>query len=166
MQNHDANSTVYFKEISVIETAKTIDKQERDQIMSYFHSARKQTLDAIDGLSDAQWNFRPAPEKWTIAEVIEHLTLTEPGLFGFATYGLKNSVAGPSSMKDEELKARNEGSLQARASTRAVQAFGEMGFEGSARGRIQSSPRCQHQVALGDSRRSSRQIREIRPGAD
>jgi hypothetical protein len=32
--------------------------------------------------------------------------LTEPGLFGFATSGLKNSAAGPSGMKDEELKAR------------------------------------------------------------
>jgi hypothetical protein len=106
LQNHDANSTVYFKEVSVIETAKTISKQERDQIMSYFHSARKQTLDTVDGLSDAQWNFRPAPEKWTIAEVIEHLTLTEPGLFGFATSGLKSSVAGPSSVKDEEMTAR------------------------------------------------------------
>lgn len=105
VQNHDAGSTVYFKEISVLDTAKTIDKGERDRIMSYYHSVRKQTLDQVAGLSDAQWSFKPAEGKWSIAEVIEHLTLTEPGLFGFATSGLKTSAAGPSTMKDDALVA-------------------------------------------------------------
>ena len=106
LQNHDASSIVYFKEVSVIDNAKTIEKSERDRIMSYFHSARKQTLDQVAGLSDAQWNFRPAADKWTIAEVIEHLTLTEPGLFGFAMMGLKKSTDGPSSVKDDDMIAR------------------------------------------------------------
>ena len=57
LQNHDANSVVYFKEVSVIDSAKTIDKGERDRIMSYFHSTRKRLLDQVDGLSDAQWNL-------------------------------------------------------------------------------------------------------------
>lgn len=103
LQNHDPNSTIYFKEVSVLETAKTIDKGERDRIMSYFHSVRKQLLDQVSGLSDAQWNFRPAADKWSIAEVVEHLTLTEPGLFSFALSGLKKSVGGPSAIKDEAL---------------------------------------------------------------
>jgi hypothetical protein len=108
LQNHDANSIVYFKEVSIIETAKTIEKGERDRIMSYFHSARKLLLDQVTGLSDAQWNFRPAADRWSIAEVTEHLVLTEPGLFGFALSGLKNSAPnpGPAKIKDEELVAR------------------------------------------------------------
>lgn len=99
LQNHDANSTIYFKEVSVVETAKTIDKGERDRIMSYLHAVRKQTLDQVAGLSDAQWNFRPAADRWTIAEVTEHILLTEPGLFGFAMAGLKQSAANPGSAK-------------------------------------------------------------------
>lgn len=105
LQNHDAKSVVYFKEISVIETAKTISKSDRDRIMSYYHSARKQLLDQVSGLRDAQWNFRPAQGKWSIAEVVEHLTLTEPGLFEYALSGLKKSNSGPSAMKDEALVA-------------------------------------------------------------
>lgn len=103
LQNHDEKSIVYFKEISIIETAKTIDKGERDRIMSYYHSTRKQTLDQVAGLTDAQWSFRPAEGKWSIAEVVEHLVLTEPGLFGFALSGLKQSAADPgaSKLKDE-----------------------------------------------------------------
>jgi Domain of Unknown Function (DUF1080)/DinB superfamily len=108
LQNHDPDSIVYFKEVSVLETAKTIDKGERDRIVSYFHSTRKQVLDQVSGVTDAQWNFHPADGKWSIAEVVEHLTLTEPGLFSMALSGLKNSAGNPgaSKIKDEELIAR------------------------------------------------------------
>jgi hypothetical protein len=103
IQNHDPGSVVYFKEVSVIETAKTIDKGERDRIMSYYHSTRKQVLDAASGLSDAQWNFRPAPGKWTVAEVVEHLTLVEPGLAGMAMQAVAgpDRTTGTSQVKDE-----------------------------------------------------------------
>jgi len=32
---------------------------------------------AVNNLSEAQLNFRPAPDKWSIAECIEHITLAE-----------------------------------------------------------------------------------------
>ena len=31
----------------------------------------------VENLTDAQWNFREAPGRWTIAEVVEHLGLWE-----------------------------------------------------------------------------------------
>ena len=107
LQNHDAASTVFFKEVSVIENAKTIEKSERDKIMSYYHSTRKQLLDMVDGLTDAQWNFRAAPGKWTIAEVIEHLTLVEPGLANMGMRAVTDPArtTGTSKMKDEEVIA-------------------------------------------------------------
>jgi hypothetical protein len=109
LQNHDPNSTIYFKEVSVIDTAKTITKSERDRVMSDFHSSRKHLLDEVAGLSDAQWNFRPAPGKWTIAEVVEHLTLVEPGLFSMAVGALTKSAPDPGPdkrVKDEDFIAR------------------------------------------------------------
>jgi hypothetical protein len=118
LQNHDPNSTVYFKEISVIETAKTIDKSERDRVMSYYHSTRKQLLDAVNGLSDAQWNFRPGPGRWTIAEVVEHLTLVEPGLAGMAMQAVANPsrTTGRAALKDEDfITAMNDRSKPAQA---------------------------------------------------
>jgi hypothetical protein len=109
LQNHDPNSTVYFKEVSVIDTGKTITKSERDRVMSDFHSSRKHLLDEVAGLSDAQWNFRPAPGKWTIAEIVEHLTLVEPGLFSMAVGALTKSVPDPGPdkrVKDDDFIAR------------------------------------------------------------
>ena len=105
LQNHDPASVVYFKEVSVIETAKTIEKSERDRIMSYYHSNRKQLLDEVSGLTAAQWTYRPADNKWSIAEVMEHLALTEAGLFSTATAGLSKSAQGPGKLKDDELTA-------------------------------------------------------------
>ncbi len=34
-------------------------------------------VQAVKGLSAAQWNFKPAPDKWSIAQIVEHLALTE-----------------------------------------------------------------------------------------
>lgn len=102
LQNHDGGSKVYFKEISVTPTDKSpvpMTQGERDRLLSYFHATRKQILDAVDGLSDAQWKFKPAPDKWSVAEVVEHLTHTEPFLFSFANRFVARSLPKPSDTK-------------------------------------------------------------------
>ena len=50
---------------------------ERDRSMSHLHATRKQFLDAVAPLSQAQWTFKPAPDRWSVAEVAEHLAATE-----------------------------------------------------------------------------------------
>jgi hypothetical protein len=35
--------------------------------------------DVVDGLSDAQLNWKPSPEKWSIAQCLEHLTAASSG---------------------------------------------------------------------------------------
>ena len=39
-------------------------------------------LAATNGLSDAQLSFKPAPERWSVAEVSEHIAAAEDFLFG------------------------------------------------------------------------------------
>ncbi|MCS7023476.1 MAG: DinB family protein [Bryobacteraceae bacterium] len=58
---------------------------ERDRALSHLHATRKMFLDAVAGLTPAQWEFKPAPEVWSIAEVAEHITLSEDMLFEIAT---------------------------------------------------------------------------------
>lgn len=73
-------------------TAASIEKGERDQLMSHLHATRKQILDFIGPLSDAQWKFKPAPDRWSIAECAEHITETEVMLRGLI---LKTAKDGP-----------------------------------------------------------------------
>lgn len=58
---------------------------ERDRAMSHMHATRKQFLDSLAAVTPAQWNFKPAPEVWSIAEVAEHIVLSEDMLFEIAT---------------------------------------------------------------------------------
>jgi uncharacterized damage-inducible protein DinB len=54
---------------------------ERDRLMSHMHATRKQFLDSIANLSEAQWNFKPAPDRWSVAECAEHIAVSEESLF-------------------------------------------------------------------------------------
>ena len=35
-------------------------------------------LKSIEGLSEAQWNFKSAPDRWSVAECAEHIAAAEP----------------------------------------------------------------------------------------
>ena len=50
---------------------------ERDAIAAELESSRAETLAMIAGLSDEAWTFKTDPERWSTAEVMEHLLLAE-----------------------------------------------------------------------------------------
>jgi hypothetical protein len=107
LQNHDTGSTVYFKEVSVAPAASAgpaLSQHDRDFAMSYYHATGKQILDAVAGLTPAQWAFKPAADKWSIADIVEHLTIVENGLFDFALSGLAQPpVAKTGGITDEKV---------------------------------------------------------------
>lgn len=55
----------------------TLTKEERDRAIAYLKETQKDFLASIEGVSEAQWKFKAAPEKWSIAETAEHIALTE-----------------------------------------------------------------------------------------
>lgn len=69
--------------------AETLSKGERDQAMSHLHATRKQVLDMISPLSEAQWKFKAGPDRWSIAECAEHITETENMLRGLIQQSAK-----------------------------------------------------------------------------
>lgn len=54
-------------------------------------------LDATEGLSDAQWNFKPGPDRWSIAEIMEHLAAAEEGLL---QRRIPNTMNSPATHRD------------------------------------------------------------------
>ena len=46
-------------------------------LLNYLKQTRQDFLKSISGLSEAQWNYKPSPERWSIAECAEHITLAE-----------------------------------------------------------------------------------------
>lgn len=60
----------------------SLSQADRDKAMKYLESTRQGVLDATKGLSAAQWNFKPAPDRWSVAEVSEHIASAEDYIRG------------------------------------------------------------------------------------
>ena len=43
----------------------------------------------MQGLSEAQLNFKTAPDRWSVLECVQHITLSSAGIFGFEQQTLK-----------------------------------------------------------------------------
>ena len=48
----------------------------------YLVATRDRLLETVTGLSDSQWNFKPSPERWSIAETLEHVVIVEGRVHG------------------------------------------------------------------------------------
>jgi DinB superfamily len=50
---------------------------ELERISSYLHQTRENLLHTTRGLSPIQLQYKPAPDRWSVAECLEHITVTE-----------------------------------------------------------------------------------------
>ena len=57
--------------------AQNVTPEEREKAVKYLEKTRADVLAATKGLSQAQWNFKPAPDRWSVAEVTEHIAAAE-----------------------------------------------------------------------------------------
>ncbi len=62
--------------------AQTLSAADREKAVKYLDSTKQGVLDATAGLSEAQWNFKSAPDRWSVAQVMEHIAAAEDFLRG------------------------------------------------------------------------------------
>jgi len=58
-------------------SAQELTQAEKEHALQYLESTKKDVLDATKGLSEAQWNFKPGPDRWSVAQVMEHIAAAE-----------------------------------------------------------------------------------------
>jgi hypothetical protein len=75
--------------------AQDVSQADKDRALAYLESTKKGVVEATKGLSDAQWNFKTAPDRWSIAEVIEHLAAAEDMIRGMNQEQVMKSPAIP-----------------------------------------------------------------------
>ena len=63
---------------------------ERAYLLDQLETSKKAMLASIDGISQAQWTFKPAPTVWSVQECAEHITLAEGFIFGLSQQVLKS----------------------------------------------------------------------------
>jgi hypothetical protein len=57
--------------------AQEVTQAEKDRALQYLESTKRNVLEATKGLSEAQWNFKAAPDRWSVAQVMEHIAAAE-----------------------------------------------------------------------------------------
>jgi hypothetical protein len=69
---------------------------ERAYLLDQLETSKKNMLASIQGLTAAQWAFKPAPAVWSVQECAEHIILAEDFIFGGSQQLLKTpAVARP-----------------------------------------------------------------------
>lgn len=118
-------------------------------LLSHLEETREGFLNSIKGLSDAQWKFKPAPDRWSIAECAEHVTLSEEFIRDRVKAAMKTPEAtsaerAKASLTDEEWIERVTDRSQKRQSAPALEPTGR----GSTVAEIEAAFREARQVTL------------------
>ncbi len=78
---------------------------EHTQVLQWLDQSRQGFLAAIDGISDQQWKWKPAPDRWSVGEVAEHVVLAEASQFA----NVKTALA---SAPDPNWEAKSKGKTE------------------------------------------------------
>jgi DinB family protein len=91
--------------ISTLAFAQSLSQADRDNALQYLESTKQGVIDATKGLTPEQWNFKQAPDRWSVAEVTEHIAAAEDFLFDNIT---KNVMKAPARTGADDVKAIDE----------------------------------------------------------
>jgi len=95
----------------------TLSQAEREHAVAELDSSQKAFLAATNGLSEAQWNFKPAPDRWSIAESAEHIGVTETFILQLIT---EQALKGPAEPEKRALVQGKDSTLMTMAVDRTA----------------------------------------------
>ena len=88
----------------------SLTKSERVFAVNYLNESALDLEKAVKGLTKSQLQFKAGPERWSIAQCLEHIALSETGIFT-RIEGLQKQAADPS--RRAEIKFTDEALIKA-----------------------------------------------------
>lgn len=88
------------------DSTQTLTQEERDRAVAELEGSKGAFSQATRGLSPAQWNFKPAPDRWSVGECAEHIALSEGFIFGLVSEKIMKAPVNPE--KREAAKGKDE----------------------------------------------------------
>lgn len=85
--------------------AQDLTAEERGRAIQYLEKTRAAVLAATKNLSEAQWNYKPATNRWSVAEVTEHIAAAEDFLLDMVK---EKVMKAPARTETEDVKAIDE----------------------------------------------------------
>jgi len=74
--------------------AQALSQADRDKGVAYLEQTRNAIVMDVKDLTPAQWNFKAAPDKWSVALTMEHIAVAEDYLFQMVTNNVMKAPAG------------------------------------------------------------------------
>jgi hypothetical protein len=75
------------------------------EVLNWLDQSHKEFIASIQGVSYARWNWKPAPERWSVGETAEHIVLAEALLYSF----VQKALAAPrNSAWEQQTKGKTE----------------------------------------------------------
>ena len=62
----------------VVLAATNVFAGDKEDLVGQLERTQARLLAQVEGLSEAQWNYKPAADRWSVAECVEHITAAEP----------------------------------------------------------------------------------------
>ena len=93
-----------------------ITDRERETALALLARSRTAVLKAVEGVSEEQARWKPAPERWSILEYVEHLAVSDDGLVAL----VKRSLEGTPHPETEEERKEREQKIRATTIPRGV----------------------------------------------
>jgi hypothetical protein len=75
--------------------AQEVTQADKDRAIQYLEKTKQGVIDATKGLSDAQWNFKAGPDRWSIAQCMEHIAAAEDYIRGIVVEKVMAAPAVP-----------------------------------------------------------------------
>ena len=63
--------------LGILGFGQTLTQADKEKAAKYLDETRDGVVAATKGLSEAQMKFKPAPDRWSVAETLEHIVLVE-----------------------------------------------------------------------------------------
>jgi DinB superfamily len=82
--------------------AKTLTPEERNVALKSLQATHDAFLKSIAGLSEQQWKFKPAPDRWSVAEVSEHIAISESTILALVQGKIMASPAAPEKRAEDK----------------------------------------------------------------
>ena len=95
-----------FAQTTAAPAPATLSAEEREAALKSLQATHDAFLQSIAGLSEKQWKFKPAPDRWSVAEVSEHIAVSESAIFGMVQSKVMTSPATPE--KRAEVAGKDE----------------------------------------------------------
>jgi hypothetical protein len=81
---------------------------EREKALGLLNRSRQTLLDAVNGVTENQARWKPAAERWSILEYVEHLAISDDGLIAL----IKRSLGTPVRPETETQRREREAKIR------------------------------------------------------